>query len=159
MFYKPTARFFQKNFSEKNFFFGKIPIFWSFLTIFLKKKFFFGKIFSKKSRVWFIKHPGAEAESKIEKKKNFWKNPKNPKNLTEKVVNFIYFEMRPRFAFLNLEKWVPWGPRNSNLPSEPHRHAKNGTSLCYHTCTYSSPILSPEKYFLAGRRPVTKSKK
>ena len=42
--------------------------------------------------------------------------------------------MRPRFAFLNLEKWVPWGPRNSNLPSEPHRHAKNGTSLCYHTC-------------------------
>ena len=25
--------------------------------------------------------------------------------------------------------------------------------------TYSSPILSPEKYFLAGRRPVTKSKK
>jgi hypothetical protein len=25
--------------------------------------------------------------------------------------------------------------------------------------TYSSPILSPEKYFLAGRRPVRKSKK
>jgi len=67
VFYKPNARFFRNFFSEKIFFFKKNHEKWPKFDDFFKKKNFFGKIFWKKSRVWFIKHQGFEAESKIEK--------------------------------------------------------------------------------------------
>ena len=48
-------------------------------------------------------------------------------------VNFIFLEIRPGVRFSICKKWVLWGLRNPNLPSEPHRQAKNWTLPCYHT--------------------------
>ena len=108
---------------------------------FFKKFFFFQKIFFEKISRLVYKTHGRWSQIKNRKKNFFWKNPKNLKNLTKKVVNFIFLKIVPRFWFSNTEKSVPWGLRNSNLPSDLFGQAKNWTSPYYHTCITLSFLL------------------
>ena len=107
---------------------------------FWKKKFFPKNFFEKISRLVY-KTPGRWSQIFKKNLKNFWKNLRNLKNSTKKVVNFIYLEKLPWVGFNGTQKWVPGPPNNLLKRKLAFVKPKNWDSWSKHTWAAITYIL------------------